>query len=268
MKQSIPSTTTTSSTSSSKAVHYSSNPELIPGSCSYVKHYKNTLPQTAWPFPRPRPPTLRTIMSDGTIFSVRSSRTAPLPTLQIHSRRQYWRAFLQEAHFYQSLIPSDTPDVYNTMLARMHTTGLLAWRLEESQPTPLSGNAPQIHLNTFSITNNKEWDRLISWPRVNNALSQPPPPSDLSDPSLFSHVHPAQVELAVFYLDIRKQVSQHGPSPSAHRPIPTSTDLFWPRRPRNGGWGKESVPSSSSLPSTAIPCCATPRKPCPWGLPG
>lgn len=94
------------------------------------------------------------------------------------------------------------PGKYARMLERMNHPGLLAWRLDEQRESKLSKYTSFLQITSFSITKSEAQDRLISWTRIANLFSKPPPPPDLPDPSLFEYLTCGQVRLGGIYLDV------------------------------------------------------------------
>lgn len=84
---------------------------------------------------------------------------------------------------------SALPGHFPKIVSRAATSGMIVWT-ESSSETPAERElSDRITISSFAVCKDKDSDRLISWPRIQNCLFARPPDIDLPHPGVLSRVH-------------------------------------------------------------------------------
>ena len=110
---------------------------------------------------------------------------------------------------------------YNLILERLHNAGMLAWSVIDREESSYTRIANTLTMTSFAVVKDQERDRLISWPRVQNASFPDPPYTELPNPGNFTNLrHREAASLSGFFLDVENMFH--------NVPLPTHLSLLFP----------------------------------------
>ena len=92
---------------------------------------------------------------------------------------------------------------YLHLIDRAQYSGILTWSTTCTESKDYSILSPCIQMSLFAVTKDKTSDRLISWPRIQNALFPDTPLVSLPNPGLFDHITCSQPPLSSINMDIQ-----------------------------------------------------------------
>jgi hypothetical protein len=96
------------------------------------------------------------------------------------------------------------PGHYDRVVRLAAEAGMLKFSLIETEDPAYTSLADRLVMTLFGVGKDETHDRLICWPRVQNALMPAPSGVDLPDPSAFARLRiPSERRLGAFVFDIR-----------------------------------------------------------------
>lgn len=132
-----------------------------------------------------------------------TKHTRPFRIAKRRPSRQFLDPNRQRLHIYQPAHVAQIPGHFARLLARGTRAGMFNWTAVASESTAQRRRMNLIAMSAFAVTKDEDSDRLISWPRFQNALLPPPPTVDLPTPDLFGRLHISpSMKCAAFAADV------------------------------------------------------------------
>ena len=115
---------------------------------------------------------------------------------------------------------SQRPGHFPQVLAKCHDANMLSWTKVADEPTTVRFLRDRITLSSFAVVKNASQDRLISWPKAQNALGPPPLDPALPTPDAWTRIHTSAASLLGFKFDVRNMFH--------HLPLPPRLSKLFP----------------------------------------
>lgn len=116
---------------------------------------------------------------------------------------------------------------YAKVLERADQAGMISWSAVSTENDAYTQVADSITMSSFAVFKDCSRDRMISWPRLQNAFMPDPPYTDLPHPGLFDNIRvDPNSRLASFYFDVANMFHNISLPPSLVKYFPLKSIPF------------------------------------------